>query len=232
MLTFFFIYETKNTKNGKIYVGKHKTNNLDDGYIGSGKLLKRAILKYGRESFKRRIIQFCSSEEEMNEVEKRLVNLEFCVRSDTYNICVGGQGGFSFFNTEVLNFEDRSLRSLRSASKRNKTMDERYSAEQRRDWAMNARACVNPESFKNRKVREVGTFKHSNETKQQMSENRRITSKGKRNSQFGSIWITNGKLNKKIKSVDVIPEEWYKGRTMGSEPDRRAGTALKAAGTC
>jgi hypothetical protein len=38
-------------------------------------------------------------------------------------------------------------------------------------------------------------------------------SKGARNSQYGTKWITNGSQNKKIKSVDLIPEGWYKGRS-------------------
>ena len=30
----------------------------------------------------------------------------------------------------------------------------------------------------------------------------------------GTMWITNGLKNKKIKSIDIIPEGWYKGRRM------------------
>ena len=33
--------------NGKIYIGVHKTEDMNDGYMGSGKVLKRAIEKYG-----------------------------------------------------------------------------------------------------------------------------------------------------------------------------------------
>ena len=44
---FFIIYQTTNLINNKIYIGKHQTSDLDDGYLGSGKLLLQAIKKYG-----------------------------------------------------------------------------------------------------------------------------------------------------------------------------------------
>jgi hypothetical protein len=35
----------------------------------------------------------------------------------------------------------------------------------------------------------------------------------KQNSQFGTIWITDGTINKKIKAIDQIPDGWNRGRS-------------------
>ena len=51
MKKFNYIYLITNTLNNKIYVGKHSTDNLDDGYMGSGKIIIRAIKKYNKENF-------------------------------------------------------------------------------------------------------------------------------------------------------------------------------------
>lgn len=39
---FYYLYEIRNNINGKIYVGVHKTKDINDGYMGSGKHLKYA----------------------------------------------------------------------------------------------------------------------------------------------------------------------------------------------
>jgi hypothetical protein len=62
---FNFIYITTNLINGKQYIGDHSTNNLNDNYLGSGRpYLKRALSEYGKENFKREIIEFFDTKEE------------------------------------------------------------------------------------------------------------------------------------------------------------------------
>ena len=69
MKTFNYIYKITNKINGKIYIGKHSTDNLNDGYIGSGVVLKQAIKKYGVENFTKEIIEFCDKEVELGDFD-------------------------------------------------------------------------------------------------------------------------------------------------------------------
>lgn len=73
-MTHYLIYKITNLVNGKMYIGKHKTDNIDDGYTGSGKILKYAIKKYGIECFRKDYLMFCEDEEEMNYMERVFVD--------------------------------------------------------------------------------------------------------------------------------------------------------------
>jgi len=212
--TFYFVYQTTNLVNGKTYIGKHKTKNLDDGYIGSGKLLKQAIAKYGRENFSFEILEWFEDESSVNAREAELVTEEFCLRDDNYNLCVGGKGGFSYINREGLGDKVASGKAARIKS--DATLEKRYGPDFRR-WRTNLALKTKLEKYGNHfgpNFEEVRGFKgrtHSDETKQKMSIARKAHGV---NSQQGSIWITNGTINKKVKAVDPIPDGWYKGRIM------------------
>jgi len=86
----YLVYQIKNEINGKIYVGFHGTHNENDGYMGSGKLIKRAIEKYGPENFKRTILARFDNIVEAEAYERSIVDDDFVDRDDTYNLTLGG----------------------------------------------------------------------------------------------------------------------------------------------
>ena len=90
---YYIIYKTTNLLNNKYYVGSHQTSDLADGYLGSGKYLKRAISKHGKENFIREILYIFDSKKEMFDKEKEIVNEEFVKDTNTYNFKIGGSGG-------------------------------------------------------------------------------------------------------------------------------------------
>ena len=96
-MRYYTVYKTTNKLDGKFYIGKHETNDLEDGYLGSGKLLKRAIKKYGKENFEKIILHVFETEEEMNQKEKELV----VINEMSYNRCEGGKGGWGYINRTI-----------------------------------------------------------------------------------------------------------------------------------
>lgn len=96
----YIIYKTTNDINGKIYVGYHYTKNINDSYIGSGKLLKLAIKKYGKENFSKKILYQIDTIEEALRIEFKIVNKLFIENKNTYNIKIGGEGGWNFINNK------------------------------------------------------------------------------------------------------------------------------------
>jgi hypothetical protein len=195
---YHYIYKTTNKLNGKYYIGMHSTNNLNDDYIGSGTLLKRSLNKYGKENYNMEILYFFNTREELQSKEKEIITLQEIAKKECMNLKIGGIGGFPP-NAKVA-FKE-------------KLKDPEYRA----DFIKKSK-CIE----KLKKIREEGkivknTFlgkKHSEETKQKMSEIKKGKNKGKDNSQFNTMWITNGKENKKIKNTDKIPNNWNKGRVL------------------
>lgn len=105
----YTIYQVTHRESGKCYIGKHKTEDLNDGYMGSGQLIRRAIKKHSIEAFEKEVLHVFKTEEEMNLKEAELVTEEFCLREDTYNICPGGHGGWGYVNSKILDSNARKI---------------------------------------------------------------------------------------------------------------------------
>lgn len=208
---FYLIYQITNIVNGKIYIGKHETNILDDNYFGSGKLLNKAKEKYGLENFVKTILFYCANREEMNLLECYVITPEFCKRTDVYNIMEGGHGGWNYINaTNKLNggnFTDhkkyasitgagvkRFWNSLTVEEKEKRTkIASDFLVENRYDWT---------------------NKHHSDKTKLKIGKTNSLRQRGKNNSRYGTMWICNDitRESKSILKTDPIPNGWRKGR--------------------
>jgi hypothetical protein len=216
----YTIYKITNKIDGKIYIGKHQTDDLNDGYMGSGKILRRAQKKHGLENFLKEILHIFNTEEEMNAKEKELVTEEFCLREDTYNLCVGGQGGFSYINSNGvrngfesrIQFDEKTKSLCRKAADKGRSTQKKLWKE-KGDWYL-VNAEKRSKSLKEHYSKNGSHWsgrQHTEETKEKLKKSKNI---GSENSQYGTMWITNGTENKKIKAIDIIPEGWYKGRVV------------------
>jgi hypothetical protein len=209
---FYYLYEIRNNLNGKIYVGVHKTKKIDDGYMGSGKVIKRAIEKYGIDNFTKVILETFENAEAMYAREKAVVTDEFLLREDVYNLRRGGSGGFDYINKENINIYGTNgqpgfggenlrkgwdrIRTVEEFSKISKTLREGF-ASGRLESSFKNNNPMYDANLKERHRQALATINHQ---------------QGMHNSQYGSMWITDGIRSAKIKKTDRIPEGWQQGR--------------------
>lgn len=93
----FYIYKTTNLINNKFYIGKHCTTKIENDYLGSGKRLRYSIKKYGKENFKKEILEFCLNKNHLAEREKEIVNQDLLQNSLCMNLVIGGYGTGDYF---------------------------------------------------------------------------------------------------------------------------------------
>jgi hypothetical protein len=181
----------------------HTTNDLNDGYIGSGKRLWYSIKKYGKENFKCEILEMLPDRSSLKEREKELVNEELLKDDLCMNLVYGGGGWPS--NGQAIGGDKFKAAQLYWEKPENKEkLKKRVSDNSRKLW--------NEGKMINFKYDWTGK-KHNDETKKKIGEANKIKQSGSFNSQFGSQWITNGEQNKKIKMMGIVPTGWKLGRT-------------------
>ena len=87
---YHYFYKITNNLNGHFYYGVHNTNDLDDGYMGSGTRLHYAYKKYGIENFTKEILKYFNTTREAFEYESEVVNENLINNPFCYNIKLGG----------------------------------------------------------------------------------------------------------------------------------------------
>jgi hypothetical protein len=156
----------------------HSTDNLEDGYMGSGKRLWHSIRKHGKENFKVEILEHYFTRQDLAAREKELVNEECLKDPMCMNLTWGGEGGGGW-----------SLKSIDylSRNRRIAKIRDYHSLEYRE----RLKAATIAGIAKSNTIHKWHTFdgmlgkSHSIETRQKMS----LAHTGANNSQFGTRWV-------------------------------------------
>lgn len=204
-----YIYKTTCNVTGKWYVGMHSTSNLDDGYMGSGKILRHSIRKYGVENHSKEILEFLPTREELVLREIEIVTKELVGDGKCMNLKEGGTGGCSSIEHKF-NFSRGGVESRKLLRETNPDWVKTFSKK-----ASEGNIKAYESGKRERSVSYDWNGKtHSKETKQLMSDKAKERT-SEQNSQYGTCWITNGTENKKIKKEDLETYQldgWLRGR--------------------
>lgn len=117
-----FIYKTTNKINNRYYLGMHSTDDVDDGYLGSGLLITRSIKKYGVDNHLREILAFAKDRDELVKLEESIVTESLLTDNLCMNLRLGGQGGWDYINKSGIggfgghNHSDEAKKRIRVAA--------------------------------------------------------------------------------------------------------------------
>jgi hypothetical protein len=215
---YHFIYKTIDTRNGNFYIGMHSTDNLNDGYVGSGTRLRKLIYKHGKEIFDMEILEFLPDRKSLKEREAEIVNSDLLLEEKCMNLRIGGEGGFT--NREHEKKFIKSSEKTRWNHKDSPSHMKLSELRKNQEWCINYGKKVslglkmvnhNHNTFKNKK--------HSEETKMKISKSLTGRGCGEDNSQFGTCWVFNDEVKQSIKIKkdelqSYLDKGWFKGRKM------------------
>jgi hypothetical protein len=194
---YYYIYVTKNVINEKQYVGFHATNNLNDGYIGSGVLLHKKIEEYGVENFKKEILEFVTKNNWSEKETYWIKKLKTYVKDGGYNLTLGGDGTLGNVLSEETKEKIRIKAVGRKASKKTRKKisigNRGKIISEKTKKALSKPRKTGCSEERKRKISEAnkgkpawnkgmkGMIFHSEETKQK----KRIANSGKNNPMYG-----------------------------------------------
>jgi hypothetical protein len=95
-----YVYVITNLVNFKQYIGDHSTNNLNDGYFGSGDILIKKVKQYGKENFGKEILEYFDTKEGAYLAQEKYINLlNTHISKGGYNI--SPKGGYGYSNSNL-----------------------------------------------------------------------------------------------------------------------------------
>ena len=223
MKTFNYIYKITNKINGKIYIGKHSTDNLNDGYMGSGVVLRQVIKKYGVENFTKEILEFCDKEVELNDLEKHYIDkYKSTDKSIGYNLTPGGDGCPGFFNKGRKHTEEEKKKIGESVKgDKNGFFGKHHSEETKKKISESKKGIKLSDETKKKLCGRTPWCKGKHlteETRKKLSESRKgIEPWNKGKTGLQNAWNkgipTTEEIKKKISESNKGNKAWNKGKT-------------------
>ena len=228
-----FIYKLTNRVNNKTYIGVHRTDNMDDGYMGSGKILKRAQIKHGIENFSKEILYLFPTYKDALHEEKQIVTPEFIERDDNYNIKEGGFGSCKWSASVIEHLSQKGKERWEDPAFIRKMLIALRTTERRSKIGTKVKAWIhnNPEEHKQRmdkinknplkiektRIKHLGTTRSevacrniANGLTDKLNKDPLLRNKicGK-----GMVYMYHKETDtlKRISPNDAIPEGWQKG---------------------
>lgn len=174
-------YITTNLVNGKQYIGMHSTDNVDDGYLGSGTLLLKAIKKYGKENFTREILEFCPDVSIAHYNEGIFIAEYNTLVPNGYNISPkGGLGGKGSVSEETKKILSKIKRGQKLSDETKRKLSESL-----RGRISHRKGTKSTEESKERNRQSHLGKKHTEQTKLKMSKAHKGKFKGEENWRWG-----------------------------------------------
>jgi group I intron endonuclease len=217
----FIVYLTINLINNKKYVGSHCTDNLNDNYLGSGKILHIAIRKYGKKNFKKQILKECESAEESRNLEEFYINQYNTLTPNGYNISITGGSGIS--GKSWGNHTEKTKKHLSESlsGEKNGFYGKKHTEETKKKIGdKNRNKKHSPETIEKMKLAHRGQ-KLTEEHKRKISESR----KGEKNPMYGKPSPMRGKKHTKETKKKI--SNTLKGRKLPKEIIEKISKSMK-----
>ena len=156
-----YFYRIENLIDGKFYYGIHSTDNIEDGYMGSGHRLVEAMKIFGKNNFKKEILKNFETREKASEYEALMVTENLVHDRNCYNVKCGGDYGTT---SGTILVKDKNEKWSRVSVE-----DERYKSGELRnimaslvsvyDKEDNSYKTITPEEFHSNGDRYIGVTK-------------------------------------------------------------------------
>lgn len=193
---FHYIYKITRF-DGKYYIGMHSTDNLDDGYFGSGKRLWYSINYHGKDKHIKEILEFLPDRESLTAREKELVCKELIEDILCMNLKVGGTGGWN------LSAEKQAIGRLSGASKGGRASCLKMTREERSSRVKKAWKKYPDKFYKSSLIGIAAMASESANQKRKDTLSRIHHQQGEKNSSFGTCWMIKDEKALKVKKEQI-----------------------------